>query len=90
DTTTKITTAGQPRACVNPFQEILFAANGVGISEENLPKIFDPFFSTREGTSGLGLAIVHNILDMHKGAINVERGSGAGTVFTILLPLWAQ
>ena len=90
DISTKITAAGQPRASVTPFLEIIFTDNGVGIPEENLPKIFDPFFSTREGTSGLGLAIVHNILDMHKGAINVERGSGVGTVFTILLPLWEQ
>ena len=90
DILTKITAAGQPRASVAPFLEILFADNGVGIPEENLPKIFDPFFSTREGTSGLGLAIVHNILDMHKGAIHAERGREVGMVFTILLPLWEQ
>ena len=90
DISTRITASGQPRAGVNPFLEILFADNGVGIPEENLPKIFDPFVSTREGTSGLGLAIVHNILDMHKGAIHVERGRSAGTLFTILLPLSLQ
>ncbi len=88
DISTKITSSGQPRASVTPFLEIMFADNGIGIPEENLPKIFDPFFSTREKTSGLGLAIVHNILDMHKGAIHVERGRTAGTVFTMLLPLW--
>ena len=90
DISTKITNAGQSRASVPPLLEIMFADNGVGIPAANLPKIFDPFFSTREGTSGLGLAIVHNILDMHKGAIHVERGSSSGTVFTILLPLWEQ
>jgi len=90
DISTKITTSDQTRASATPFLEIMFADNGVGIPEENLPKIFDPLFSTREGTSGLGLAIVHNILDMHKGAIHVERGNGVGTVFTILLPLWEQ
>lgn len=71
---------------VTPFVEIIFKDNGIGISQENLPKIFDPFFSTKEGTSGLGLPIVHNIIDMHKGAIHVESGQGGGTVFTVLLP----
>jgi PAS domain S-box-containing protein len=70
-----------------PFLEIIFTDNGIGIPEENLPKIFDPFFSTREGTSGLGLAIVHNIIDMHRGAIHVDIGRGGGTVFSLLLPL---
>jgi PAS domain S-box-containing protein len=70
-----------------PFLEITFTDDGIGIPEENLPKIFDPFFSTREGTSGLGLAIVHNIIDMHKGAIHVDSGKGGGTVFSLLLPL---
>ena len=79
---------GEPsRHNIAPFVEILFADDGVGISRENLPKIFDPFFSTREGTSGLGLAIVHNIVSMHKGAIHVEGGAEGGTVFTVLFPL---
>lgn len=78
----------QRRPFVEPFLEIIFSDNGIGIPEENLPKIFDPFFSTREGTSGLGLAIVHNIVDQHKGAIHVEKGQPEGTVFTVLLPLW--
>ena len=71
---------------VTPFVEIMFKDNGSGISQENLPKIFDPFFSTKEGTSGLGLPIVHNIIDMHKGAIHVESCKSGGTVFTVLLP----
>jgi len=71
---------------VTPFVEIMFKDSGIGIPEENLPKIFDPFFSTKEGTSGLGLPIVHNIIDMHNGAVHVESGQGGGTVFTVLLP----
>lgn len=85
---TKKAAAGQIRGTGTSFLEIFFTDDGIGISAENLPKIFDPFFSTREDTSGLGLAIVHNILDMHKGVIHVERGAPAGTVFTILLPRW--
>ena len=71
---------------VTPFVEIMFKDSGIGIPQENLPKIFDPFFSTKEGTSGLGLPIVHNIIDMHNGAVHVESGQGGGTVFTVLLP----
>ncbi|MFZ4438724.1 MAG: two-component system sensor histidine kinase NtrB [Syntrophales bacterium] len=71
---------------VTPFVEIMFKDSGIGIPEENLPKIFDPFFSTKEGTSGLGLPIVHNIIDMHNGAVHVESGQGGGTVFSVLLP----
>lgn len=69
------------------FLEIIFTDNGVGIPDENITKIFDPLFSTREGTSGLGLAIVHNIVDMHKGLINVEKGKDGGTVFTLMFPM---
>jgi signal transduction histidine kinase len=69
------------------FVEILFTDSGIGIPEDNLSKIFDPFFSTKEGTSGLGLAIVHNIIDMHRGAIQVDSVQGRGTVFSLLLPL---
>jgi len=69
-----------------PFVEIVFSDDGIGIPRENLPKIFDPFFSTKEGTAGLGLTIVHNIVDMHKGSVNVESNE-SGTVFTVLLPL---
>jgi signal transduction histidine kinase len=69
------------------FIEISFSDNGAGIAEENMNKIFDPFFSTREGGTGLGLAIVHNIVDMHGGSVNVERGEPGGTIVTVLLPL---
>ncbi len=84
---TKNSSAGHRLEKGWPFLEIIFADDGIGIPVENITKIFDPFFSTREGTSGLGLANVHNILEMHKGAIHVERGSEKGTIFTILLPL---
>ncbi|MBL7131531.1 MAG: HAMP domain-containing protein [Candidatus Omnitrophica bacterium] len=58
---------------------------GVGISQENLGKIFDPFFSTkgsRKG-AGLGLSVCANIIDLHKGLIDVESQEGKGTKITI-------
>ncbi|MFM9971271.1 MAG: ATP-binding protein [Burkholderiales bacterium] len=65
------------------------ADNGKGIPAEILPKIFDPFFSTKEigkGT-GLGLSISYKIVQQHGGRINVESKPGAGTKFTVWLPL---
>ncbi|MEF9998760.1 MAG: response regulator [Lachnospiraceae bacterium] len=71
--------------------KIMVEDNGIGISKENLPNIFDPF--VREGLSsinhiegtGLGLTIVKNIVELHKGSITVESKRGKGTCFTVLL-----
>ncbi len=62
---------------------------GAGISEENLKKIFDAFFSTKgpKGGAGLGLGICLSIIDMHKGLIDVESRLGIGTKVTITLKL---
>ncbi len=62
---------------------------GSGISEEHLPHIFEPFYSTKtEGNGlGLGLATVYGIIDRHNGTISVDSEVGKGTVFTIILPL---
>jgi len=59
---------------------------GVGISEEHLPKIFDPYFTTKQGGSGLGLATTYSIIKNHGGSIRVESKMGAGTCFYIYLP----
>lgn len=62
--------------------------SGVGISEENLEKIFSPFYTTKpvgEGT-GLGLAISKNIIDAHNGTLDVESAVNVGTCFTINIP----
>jgi two-component system NtrC family sensor kinase len=77
---------------MNPDSEhIRFSVkdNGCGISRENLPMIFEPFFSTKHDTSGtgLGLSIVHGIVENHKGRITVESESGKGTEIIITLPL---
>ncbi|OPY85207.1 MAG: Sporulation kinase A [Smithella sp. PtaU1.Bin162] len=67
--------------------EIIFQDSGTGIPEENLSRIFDPFFSTKEGGAGLGLAIVHNIVSQHKGSITVENSPQGGTKVSISFPL---
>ena len=69
--------------------EIIVADDGPGIPADVIPKIFDPFFTTKdvgEG-SGLGLSIVHGIVDRHGGRITVESQVGAGTTFRIVLPV---
>lgn len=59
---------------------------GVGISPENLPKIFDPYFTTKAEGSGLGLTTTYSIVRNHDGYIYTESEEGVGTVFTIFLP----
>jgi len=61
---------------------------GVGIPPELQPHIFDPFFSTKDETKGvgLGLAVVHGIVQRHDGRIDVESRPGHGTTFTITMP----
>ncbi len=63
--------------------------NGLGISAEDLPHIFEPFFSTKQDASGigLGLAIVHGIVQSHNGKIQVKSELGNGTTITVTFPL---
>jgi two-component system NtrC family sensor kinase len=63
--------------------------NGNGISEEDISHIFEPFYTTKQDKSGigLGLSIVHGIVQSHKGKIQVNSESGSGTTISITLPL---
>jgi signal transduction histidine kinase len=63
---------------------------GTGIAADNLPRIFDPFFSTKHGGTGLGLALTQQIIGEHGGRIEVDSELGAGTTFTVWLPLLAE
>jgi len=77
---------------VNPDEKTIrieFTDNGVGIAEEDIPHIFQPFFSTKENASGigLGLAIVHGIVQSHKGKTDVKSQRDKETTISITLPL---
>ncbi len=61
--------------------------DGVGIPPEDLEKIFDPFYSTKPTGTGLGLAMVHRIVDAHHGTITLSSAPGAGTTATLRLPI---
>ena len=63
--------------------------NGIGIPEDDIPHIFEPFFSTKRDTSGigLGLAIVHGIVKSHNGKIELKSELGKGTTISITLPI---
>jgi len=61
--------------------------SGRGIDWQNLPSIFDPYFTTKVKGTGLGLSIVHNIVTEHKGDIHVGSWVGEGSVFELYFPL---
>ncbi|HEY6895238.1 MAG TPA: HAMP domain-containing sensor histidine kinase, partial [Rhodanobacteraceae bacterium] len=65
---------------------------GPGISEEMLPVIFDPFVTTKapNGAGGVGLTIVRQIVERLGGQVRVRSKSGAGAVFTVVLPVQAR
>ncbi len=60
--------------------------NGPGISEANLSKIFNPFFTTRSDGTGLGLAVVESIVNAHGGTVKCDSAPGRGCVFTLSMP----
>jgi nitrogen fixation/metabolism regulation signal transduction histidine kinase len=68
------------------FVKVIVKDNGNGIGQENLPKIFEPYFSTKETGTGLGLAIVKRIVEKHNGTVEVESKEGEGTLFIVRLP----
>jgi len=65
---------------------ITVADTGIGIPKKDLPRVFDPYFTTRSSGTGLGLAIVHKIVEAHGGEVRLESEPGKGTTATILLP----
>jgi PAS domain S-box-containing protein len=62
--------------------------SGVGIPADHAERVFNPFFSTKAGGTGLGLALTHKIVEDHGGTIDFRSASGSGTVFRLVLPLF--
>lgn len=70
----------------NGYIEIDMSDTGVGISEESITKVFEPYFSTKQAGFGLGLAVTRKIVEEHKGSIEVKSQLNEGTTFTVRLP----
>ncbi len=79
-------TEAPPGLAPGVYVEITVKDNGPGIDPKHLPKIFAPYFSTKEHGSGLGLATAFSILDRHDGRLSVESTLGQGTTFQLLVP----
>jgi signal transduction histidine kinase len=70
-----------------PRLQLEFSDTGVGVKPEDLPNLFNPFFTTKPGGTGLGLSICYRIVEQHGGKIGVESKPGKGATFTLWLPL---
>ncbi len=77
---------GTPDVGVERPLRIQVEDEGPGVPEEEVSRLFDPFFTTREGGSGLGLALVHRAVEAHHGVVLVENGPSGGARFTMYLP----
>jgi PAS domain S-box-containing protein len=71
------------------YVRITVQDEGAGIPERLLPRVFDPYFTTKEGGTGLGLATSYSIVRKHEGHIAVESTPGIGSTFTVFLPALA-
>jgi signal transduction histidine kinase len=71
------------------FVELLISDTGIGISQENIPRIFEPYFTTKPDGLGLGLTVAQSIIKGHKGDIQAESKEDKGTTFKITLPVSA-
>ena len=74
-------------ASENAWISVTFSDNGTGIAAEQLDRIFNPFFTTKDTGTGLGLSITHKVIVEHGGRIEVSSRMGEGTRFSVKLPL---
>ena len=81
------TVAIKLRAESNDSARVEISDTGKGIAPDDIAKIFEPYFSTKETGTGLGLAIVKKAIDDHGGSISVSSKQGSGTTFVIILPV---
>ncbi len=83
---------GAGKVCVeidtqDGYASVVVSDSGRGISPQNLPNIFRPFYTTKGDGTGLGLSLAHRIVEDHHGRIEVSSVVGSGSKFTVLLPL---
>ncbi len=78
---------GLSRKGGNRVAEISFTDSGPGIAADELPRLFEPFYTTKERGIGLGLAVSYSIVEAHGGSISVDSTPNVGTTFRVLLPM---
>jgi two-component system sensor histidine kinase PilS (NtrC family) len=78
-----IVTVTLKRGGANGHITLQVSDNGVGIPKEDLPRVFDPFFTSKEKGTGLGLSIAYSIMAAHGGTMTVESAPGSGSTFTV-------
>jgi len=83
---TALLPAGEPAAGQGQRVQVIIQDNGVGIKEEDLPYVFDPFFSKSSQGTGLGLSIAFKIIELHHGSISIQSQEGKGTTVRITIP----
>ena len=74
----------------NGLNRIAFTDSGVGMNTEVMDHLFEPFFSTKTNGSGLGLAVSHEIVTQHQGALEVSSQPDRGSTFVVKLPVYEQ
>jgi signal transduction histidine kinase len=74
------------RAVRDRLVEVVVEDNGAGIAPEHVDKVFNLYFTTRQGGSGIGLSMVYRTVQLHDGEIEVHSSPGKGTAFRLLLP----
>jgi signal transduction histidine kinase len=80
-------TPRRPPPQATGFVRLAVADNGVGISENDMPKLFEPFFTTRPSGTGLGLSTSRVLVEQHGGTIHVDSTLGLGTTVSVFLPV---
>jgi PAS domain S-box-containing protein len=86
DATNAVMEAASPSLAAGRYVKIEIHDTGVGIPSEILPRIFDPYFTTKKSGSGLGLATAYSIVSKHGGHVAVRSTPGVGTTFSVHLP----
>jgi PAS domain S-box-containing protein len=76
----------QPLAVKNAYWTISVADTGIGMSKDVIHRMFEPFYTTKENSTGLGLAVIRDIVTLHDGFIEVRSEEGEGSIITIYLP----
>ena len=76
----------QPPHRIEQYLAVKISDSGVGIRKENVSRVFDRYYTTKETGTGLGLAVVERIISAHRGTYHVASREGEGTTFTVYLP----